>query len=141
MRDAAPLTVLDVRWRLDRPDGRADYEAGHIPGAVYVSLDDELAAHGAPEDGRHPLPDIADLQTAAERLGSLPQTARGKRTRDALIAAARTVFERDGYVDSRLVDIAAEVERAADFHQHEAVEERHHRSRHRQPAPARDRGL
>ncbi|OAH49062.1 sulfurtransferase [Microbacterium oleivorans] len=69
MRDAAPLTVLDVRWRLDRPDGRADYEAGHIPGAVYVSLDDELAAHGAPEDGRHPLPDIADLQTAARRWG------------------------------------------------------------------------
>ncbi|USX47691.1 TetR/AcrR family transcriptional regulator [Dietzia kunjamensis] len=41
-------------------------------------------------------------------LGSQPQTARGRRTRDALIAAARTVFERDGYVDSRLVDIAAE---------------------------------
>ncbi|MCT1886979.1 TetR/AcrR family transcriptional regulator [Dietzia cinnamea] len=42
------------------------------------------------------------------KLGSQPQTARGRRTRDALIAAARTVFERDGYVDSRLVDIAAE---------------------------------
>lgn len=69
IRDAAPLTVLDVRWRLDRPDGRSDYEAGHVPTAVYVSLDDELAAHGAPEDGRHPLPEIADLQTAARRWG------------------------------------------------------------------------
>ncbi|WP_405371852.1 MULTISPECIES: sulfurtransferase [unclassified Microbacterium] len=64
-----PVTVLDVRWRLDRPDGRADYAAGHIPGAVYVSLDDELAAHGEPGDGRHPLPAIADLQTAARRWG------------------------------------------------------------------------
>lgn len=52
----------------------------------------------------HEVPDLVDV----ERLGALPQTARGKRTRDALIAAARTVFERDGYVDSRLVDIAAE---------------------------------
>lgn len=50
------------------------------------------------------IPSLVD----AERLGAHPQTARGQRTRRALIAAARTVFERDGYVDSRLVDIAAE---------------------------------
>ena len=37
------VVVLDVRWRLDRPDGRADHAAGHIPGAVYVDLDTELA--------------------------------------------------------------------------------------------------
>lgn len=35
-------------------------------------------------------------------------TARGARTRDALVAAARTVFERDGYVDARITDITAE---------------------------------
>ncbi|TQL58409.1 TetR/AcrR family transcriptional regulator [Propioniferax innocua] len=40
--------------------------------------------------------------------GVQPQTARGHRTREALIAAARVVFERDGYVDARLVDIAQE---------------------------------
>jgi thiosulfate/3-mercaptopyruvate sulfurtransferase len=39
----APVRVLDVRWRLDRPDGKADYLAGHIPGAVYVDLDNQLA--------------------------------------------------------------------------------------------------
>lgn len=43
-----------------------------------------------------------------EQVGTQPQTARGRRTRDALVAAARTVFERDGFVDSRLVDIVAE---------------------------------
>ena len=64
-----PITVLDVRWRLDRPDGRDEYRAGHVPGAVYVSLDDELAAHGEPGDGRHPLPPLADLQAAARRWG------------------------------------------------------------------------
>ena len=56
------------------------------------------------DNASHEVPDLVDV----ERLGTLPQTARGKRTREALIAAARTVFERDGYVDSRLVDIAAE---------------------------------
>jgi thiosulfate/3-mercaptopyruvate sulfurtransferase len=63
------LRVLDVRWRLDRPDGRPEYLAGHIPGAVYVDLDTELAKHGAPSDGRHPLPDVTDLQRAARRWG------------------------------------------------------------------------
>ncbi|WP_432843109.1 TetR/AcrR family transcriptional regulator [Dactylosporangium sp. CA-092794] len=42
-----------------------------------------------------------------------PQTARGARTRAALVAAARVVFERDGFLDSRLVDITAEASCAA----------------------------
>ncbi|WP_443329918.1 TetR/AcrR family transcriptional regulator [Streptomyces sp. 8N706] len=36
------------------------------------------------------------------------RTRRGIRTRDALVAAARRIFERDGYLDARIVDIAAE---------------------------------
>lgn len=64
-----PPRLLDVRWRLDRPDGRAEYRAGHIPGAVYVDLDTELAHHGEPRDGRHPLPPVAELQEAARRWG------------------------------------------------------------------------
>ncbi|QHC56966.1 sulfurtransferase [Rathayibacter tanaceti] len=64
-----PPLVLDVRWRLDRPDGRPAYLEGHIPGAVYVDLDHELAAHGEPGDGRHPLPQIEALQEAARRWG------------------------------------------------------------------------
>jgi thiosulfate/3-mercaptopyruvate sulfurtransferase len=63
------VRVLDVRWRLDRPDGRPEYLAGHVPGAVYVDLDTELAEHGAPTDGRHPLPSVANLQLAARRWG------------------------------------------------------------------------
>jgi thiosulfate/3-mercaptopyruvate sulfurtransferase len=63
------LRILDVRWRLDRPDGRPAYVEGHIPGAVYVDLDAELAGHGAPTDGRHPLPPVEKLQAAARRWG------------------------------------------------------------------------
>lgn len=36
---ADPPTLLDVRWRLTGPPGRADYAAGHLPGAVFVDLD------------------------------------------------------------------------------------------------------
>lgn len=63
------VRVLDVRWRLDAPDGRPAFLEGHVPTAVYVSLDDELSRHGEPQDGRHPLPDVADLQAAARRWG------------------------------------------------------------------------
>lgn len=62
--------ILDVRWRLDRPDGRPAYREGHIPGAVYVDLDTELADHGRPAtEGRHPLPSSAALQSSARRWG------------------------------------------------------------------------
>jgi len=71
--DGAPVRVLDVRWRLDRPDGRPAFAAGHIPGAVYVDLENELAAHvpagQAPVDGRHPLPSVEALQASARAWG------------------------------------------------------------------------
>ncbi|MEH0575106.1 MULTISPECIES: sulfurtransferase [Streptomyces] len=71
-----PPVVLDVRWQLSvakaagEPsfDGRAAYEAGHVPGAVYVDLDRELT--GAPGGrGRHPLPDLAEFGAAMRRAG------------------------------------------------------------------------
>ncbi|UPL14024.1 sulfurtransferase [Microbacterium galbinum] len=65
----APVRVIDVRWRLDRPDGHAEYLEGHIPGAVYVPLDSELATHGEASEGRHPLPSTETLQRAVRRWG------------------------------------------------------------------------
>ncbi|MFD3582918.1 sulfurtransferase [Streptomyces sp. NPDC058683] len=68
-----PPVLLDVRWQLTAPggaafDGRAEYAAGHLPGAVYVDLDTELAA--APVGrGRHPLPDLAVFGAAMRRAG------------------------------------------------------------------------
>lgn len=61
--------VLDVRWRLDKPDGYPDYLVGHLPGAVYVSLEDELSDHSVTGRGRHPLPSGSALQEAARRWG------------------------------------------------------------------------
>lgn len=69
VRSSDRVRILDVRWRLDRPDGRAEYLDGHIPGAVFVDLGRELARPGRPDEGRHPLPAPADLQEAARRWG------------------------------------------------------------------------
>ncbi|GGM09343.1 sulfurtransferase [Streptomyces fumigatiscleroticus] len=71
-----PPVLLDVRWQLSLAraageppfDGRAAYEAGHLPGAVFVDLDRELA--GPPgERGRHPLPDLKEFGAAMRRAG------------------------------------------------------------------------
>ena len=64
-----PVSVLDVRWTLSEPDGREHYLRGHVPGAVYVSLDDELTDHTVAGRGRHPLPSGSAVQAAARRWG------------------------------------------------------------------------
>jgi thiosulfate/3-mercaptopyruvate sulfurtransferase len=53
----ADVVLADVRWYLDGRSGQAEFEAGHLPGAVYVDLDRYLAAPPDPALGRHPLPD------------------------------------------------------------------------------------
>lgn len=64
-----PPAVLDVRWSLTAPNGRAAYTAGHVPGAHYVDLETELSGQASLDAGRHPLPGIADLQRSARRWG------------------------------------------------------------------------
>ncbi len=49
------VRIADTRWYLGEPTkGREEYDAGHIPGAIYIDLDRHLSGHGGP--GRHPLP-------------------------------------------------------------------------------------
>jgi thiosulfate/3-mercaptopyruvate sulfurtransferase len=65
--DDPDLRIADVRWYLGDPRrGQTEYGAGHIPGAVFVDLDRDLASAGGP--GRHPLPDPTAF---ADRLGEL----------------------------------------------------------------------
>ncbi|MFJ9828659.1 sulfurtransferase [Streptomyces sp. NPDC101160] len=65
---ATPPVLLDVRWTLGGPPGGPEYAAGHLPGAVYVDLDTELA--GPPgKGGRHPLPDLEVFGAAMRRAG------------------------------------------------------------------------
>ncbi|MFF8027681.1 sulfurtransferase [Streptomyces sp. NPDC007896] len=80
-----PPVLLDIRWQLSMAtaagavpfDGRAAYAAGHIPGAVFVDLDAELAGEpGA--GGRHPLPDL-------EVFGEAMRTAGVSADRDVVV--------------------------------------------------------
>lgn len=60
--------LLDVRWRLGGPPGIDSYRAGHLPGAVFLDLDRQLA--GPPgEGGRHPLPATADAEAVLRGAG------------------------------------------------------------------------
>lgn len=54
------------------------------------------------------MPGSSRATDAAAVVREPPRTARGVRTRAALVTAARTVFERDGYLNARLTDITAE---------------------------------
>ncbi|MDE2305319.1 MAG: sulfurtransferase [Gammaproteobacteria bacterium] len=63
------VAVIDCRFDLARPAaGRAAYLQGHLPGARYTSLDEDLSGPVAAGTGRHPLPEPAQL---ARRLGEL----------------------------------------------------------------------
>lgn len=62
--------VADVRWYLDGRDGRAAFEAGHLPGALWVDLEAALAAHDLPaSEGRHPFPTPEAFAAAMGALG------------------------------------------------------------------------
>ena len=63
------VVLADVRYYLDGRSGRAAYEGGHLPGAIFVDLDRDLAAHAGPAGGRHPLPDATAFAARMAELG------------------------------------------------------------------------
>ncbi|WP_157465598.1 sulfurtransferase [Cellulomonas sp. Leaf395] len=69
LESSEPPLLLDVRWALGQTDGHARYLDAHLPGAVFVDLDTELAGPASPQEGRHPLPDLAAFEAAARRWG------------------------------------------------------------------------
>ena len=62
--------IVDCRFDLANDAwGREQYAAGHIPGAVYASLNDDLSAPRTGTNGRHPLPSQDALVATLQRLG------------------------------------------------------------------------
>jgi thiosulfate/3-mercaptopyruvate sulfurtransferase len=60
---------VDCRWELGNPGrGRELYLAGHVPGASFLDVDEDLADPPGPA-GRHPLPSADDFARAASRAG------------------------------------------------------------------------
>jgi len=64
-----PPVVLDVRNANGVPDGRPEYQAGHVPGAVYVDLPTELQDVPGGTRGARPLPPVEQLQQRARAWG------------------------------------------------------------------------
>jgi thiosulfate/3-mercaptopyruvate sulfurtransferase len=62
------LVLADVRWYPNR-DARAAFEEGHVPGAIFVDVDRDLAGPVEGESGRHPLPAPEAFAEAMSRLG------------------------------------------------------------------------
>ncbi|MER5889106.1 sulfurtransferase [Streptomyces sp. NPDC001941] len=108
-----PPLLLDVRWQLSTAkaagepgfDGRAEYTEGHLPGAVFVDLDADLAAGAGPR-GRHPLPE-------PEAFGAAMRAAGVSAGRPVVVydggqgwAAARTwwMLRWTGHPDVRVLD-------------------------------------
>jgi thiosulfate/3-mercaptopyruvate sulfurtransferase len=68
LRSDQPSVIADVRWNLGGPPGKPEFVASHIPGAVWVDLETQLA--GPPGvGGRHPLPTVAIFEQAMRDIG------------------------------------------------------------------------
>ena len=62
--------VFDVRHDLAQPGkGRAAYAEGHIPGAYFMHVDDDLSAPKTGRNGRHPMRDPAEFAALLNRCG------------------------------------------------------------------------
>lgn len=68
--DNPSFRIADCRFSLlDPAKGRRDYDKGHIPGAIYANLDEDLAAPANADTGRHPLPDADAFVASLRRWG------------------------------------------------------------------------
>jgi thiosulfate/3-mercaptopyruvate sulfurtransferase len=63
------VRVADVRWYLSGKKGADEYARDHVPGAVFVDLDKDLAGPADRGPGRHPLPSAADFAAFLARIG------------------------------------------------------------------------
>jgi thiosulfate/3-mercaptopyruvate sulfurtransferase len=69
--DDPTLVLIDVRHDLLRPErwGVDEYNKAHIPGAMFLHLDNDLSAPKTGVNGRHPLPTPEACATLFGRIG------------------------------------------------------------------------
>ncbi|MDX6466889.1 MAG: thiosulfate/3-mercaptopyruvate sulfurtransferase, partial [Gaiellaceae bacterium] len=61
---------VDCRWELGAPErGRELYLAGHVPGASFLDVDEDLSDLSLSGQGRHPLPSAERFAAPASRAG------------------------------------------------------------------------
>lgn len=70
MQDAGEVAILECSFDLaDTEAGRLEFAHGHIPGACYLHLDEDLSAPASKSRGRHPLPEPETLAEALRAAG------------------------------------------------------------------------
>ncbi|HEU4459780.1 MAG TPA: sulfurtransferase [Methylibium sp.] len=94
LASGAPTTLLDASFDLADPAaGERAWAAGHLPGALYLHLDRDLADHAPAPDGRfrgrHPLPAREAFAATLGRFGVGPATAVVVHDRQGGVYAAR----------------------------------------------------
>jgi thiosulfate/3-mercaptopyruvate sulfurtransferase len=106
LADGRRVVLLDVRWALGDDRGREKYLAGHLPGAVFVDLETELADPPSAAEGRHPLPSLQRLQACARAWGIRAGAAVVAYDGTGGLAAARAwwLLRWGGLSDVRLLD-------------------------------------
>lgn len=71
----AQVVIVDCRFALSAPQqGREQYQAGHIPGAYYLDLNEDLSSPVQPHGGRHPLPNTSQFAVKLSQMGITPDT-------------------------------------------------------------------
>jgi len=71
--DDPAWVVFDTRHDLmDVEKGRRAYAAGHVPGAYFLHLDDDLSGPRTGKNGRHPLPDADAFAAKMNQRGVAP---------------------------------------------------------------------
>ncbi len=103
--DRQPV-LLDVRWALGDDRGQEKYLAGHLPGAIFVDLETELAGPPSIAAGRHPLPSLQRLQVSVRSWGIRSDSPVVVYDDSGGTAAARAwwLLRWGGVVDVRLLD-------------------------------------
>jgi thiosulfate/3-mercaptopyruvate sulfurtransferase len=102
-----PPLVIDASFDLaDVAAGRRAYDAGHVPGSVYLHLDDDLSAPKTGRNGRHPLPHRRRFAEVLGRIGVTPQRPVVALDRQGGVYAARVwwMLRWMGHADVAVLD-------------------------------------
>ena len=107
--DSGTVIVADVRWALGGPASAAtfrdEYADGHIPGAIFVDVDEDLSDHMRDGAGRHPMPDEDTFGETLSHLGiTLDSTVLAYGTGDPAGAARFVLMLRISGVNASLID-------------------------------------
>lgn len=112
------LRIVDCRFDLADPSaGRRAYEAAHIPGAVFMDLNEDLASSPGETTGRHPLPDVETIEKTMGRLGidNSAAVVVYDAGNGAMAARAWWIFRWLGHNNVRLLDGGITAWTASDF--------------------------